>query len=471
MLQKNRNYFFILFSFLAMSSGVYGQQDTVVLKFKEFLGYVKKYHPVAKQAQLTISIGQANLMKARGGFDPKIEVDYNRKEFSGTEYWDRLNATFKIPTWYGIELKGNFEQIQGEFTNPDEFLPDDGLYSLGVSFSLADGFWINERMATLRKAKFFREQSKADQDLLVNEILYKASLAYFDWLRAYQDAQIFQDFLQNADRRFQGIKKSALAGDIAVIDTVEAKIAVQNRALSLEQARVKLMKRSLELSNFLWLNDLPVELQANVVPDDGVEDDIDETLEIMGRPLDSFTLENHPKIQSLEYKIDGLVVDKRLKANKLLPTLDVEYNFLTETPGNIGSLETNEFKGGVVFSVPIFLRKERGDLKLAKFKLRDAEFERDNALVEIQNKVIAIYRELDSYTTQNQLIADIVRDYGTLLSAEERKFSFGESSLFLINSRESSLIDAFLKQNEVQNKFFLTKAMLFKSLAINPVDL
>ena len=471
MLQRNRHYFFILFCFLAMTKDLYGQQDTVVLKFKEFLGYVKKYHPVAKQAQLTIPIGQANLMKARGGFDPKIEVDYNRKEFKGTEYWDRLNATFKIPTWYGIEIKGNFEQIQGEFTNPDEFLPDDGLYSLGVSFSLADGFWINERMATLKRAKFFREQSKADQDLLVNKILYEASLAYFDWLRAYQDAQIFRDFLQNADTRFQGVKKSALAGDIAVIDTVEAKIAVQNRALSLEQARVKLMKRSLELSNFLWLNDLPIELQPNVVPDSTVEDDIDETLEIMGRPLDSFTLENHPKIQSLKYKIDGLVVDKRLKANKLLPTLDVEYNFLTETPGNIGSLETNEFKGGVVFSVPIFLRKERGDLKLAKFKLRDAEFERDNALVEIQNKVIAIYRELDSYTTQNQLIANIVRDYNTLLSAEERKFSFGESSLFLINSRESKLIDAYLKQNEVQNKFFLTKAMLFKSLAINPVDL
>ncbi|MEM9361602.1 MAG: TolC family protein [Bacteroidota bacterium] len=471
MWQKNRYYFFILFSFFAMNSGLYGQQDTVVLKFREFLGYVKKYHPVAKQAQLTISIGQANLMKARGGFDPKIEVDYNRKEFKGTEYWDRLSATFKVPTWYGIELKGNFEQIQGEFTNPDEFLPEDGLYSLGVSFSLADGFWINERMATLRKAKFFREQSKADQDLLVNEILYKASLAYFDWLRAYQDAQIFQDFLQNADTRFQGVKKSALAGDIAVIDTVEAKIAVQNRALSLEQAKVKLMKRSLELSNFLWLNDLPVELQPNVVPDGALEEDIDETLEIMGKPLDSFTLENHPKIQSLEYKIDGLVVDKRLKANKLLPTLDVEYNFLTETPGNIGSLETNEFKGGVVFRVPLFLRKERGDLKLAKFKLRDAEFERDNAFVEIQNKVIAIYRELDSYTIQNQLIANIVRDYNTLLSAEERKFSFGESSLFLINTRESRLIDAYLKRNEVQNKFFFTKAMLFKSLAINPIDL
>lgn len=468
MLKRNKQGIQLWILFFLSVFWVQAQQDSIVLNFNEYLGYVKKYHPVAKQAQLNIAIGQANLMKARGGFDPKIEVDYDRKDLKGTEYWDRLNTTFKVPTWFGIELKGNFEQNQGDFINEDETVPDDGLYSAGVSMSLGEGFWINERMATLKKAKFFREQSKADQDLLVNQVLYKASLAYFDWLRAYKDAMIFNDFLQNAEVRFEGVKQSALAGDIAIIDTVEAKIAVQNRALSLEQAKVRLMKKSLELSNFLWINDVPVELQPEVIPDENVESEIDVTLEIMGKPLDSFTLENHPKLRSLEYKIDGLVVDKRLKANKLLPILDVQYNFLTESPNQINSLDIDNFKGGVSFRFPLFLRKERGDLKLAKFKLQDAQFERDNAQVEIQNKVIAIYRELDSYITQNQLIANIVTDYNTLLNAEERKFSFGESSLFLINSREGKLIDAALKQNEVQNKFFYTKARLFKSLAINP---
>ena len=464
--RKNRKLLLVIFVLLGLS--VYGQNDSVVLGFKEYLGYVKKYHPTAKQANLTLAIGQANLMKARGGFDPKIEVDYDRKEFKGTEYWDRLNTTFKIPTWFGIELKGNFEQNQGDFINTAETVPSNGLYSAGVSMSLGQGFWINERMAALRQAKFFREQSRVDQDILVNEVLYSASLAYFDWLRAYQDVQIFTDFLRNANIRFQGIKQSAIAGDIAAIDTVEAKITVQNRALSLEQAKVKLMKKSLELSNFLWINDVPVELQPGVVPDIQVEMDIDATLEIMEKPLDSFVLENHPKIRSLQYKVDGLVVNKRLKGNKLLPKLDVEYNFLTESPELINSFVTEEFKGGLTFRFPLFLRKERGDLKLAKFKLRDAEFERDNAQVEIQNKVIGIYRELDSYTTQNGLIANIVQDYKTLLTAEERKFGFGESSVFLINSREGKLIDANLKQNEVQNKFFHAKAMLFKTLAINP---
>lgn len=466
-----RNYFSIILLFLTIS--IRGQeQDAVLLRFNEYLGYVKKYHPIAKQAELTLGMGQANLMKARGGFDPKIEVDYDRKDFKGTAYYDRLNATFKIPTWYGIEFKGNFEQNDGDFLNPAESVPTDGLYSAGVSMSVGQGLWINERMATLKQAKYFREQSKADRDLLVNQILYEASLAYFDWLAAFNEASIYRNFLRNARIRFEGTKSRADSGDIATIDTVEAKIALQNRALSLEQAKVKLMRRSLELSNFLWMKDeVPVELQPNVMPDSNIDDDIDTTLEILGKPLDSFTVDNHPKLKALGYKIDGLRVDKNLKANRLLPKIDLEYNFLTETPALINSFESQQYKGGISFQFPLFLRKERGDLKLAKFKLQDAKFDFDNAQVAIQNKIVALYRELDSFETQNMLIEEIVANYSTLLAAEERKFSFGESSLFLINSRESRLIDAELKQIAVQNKFYNTKAKLFNSLAVNPENL
>ncbi len=446
--------------------------DTLVLSFNEFLGYVKKYHPIARQAELQIGIGQANLMRSRGGFDPKIEVDYDRKQFKGVEYYDRLNATFKIPTWYGIELKGSFEQNEGEFLNPDQFVPEDGLFSAGVSISVMQGIWINERMATLRRAKFFKEQTLADRDLLVNDILFKAAVTYFDWLQAYRNKKVYENFVVNATTRLEGIRRSAETGDIAAIDVVEAKIAVQNRQLSYEQSSVELTNKTLELSSFLWMdNNIPVELQPNVIPNVRINKEVDITLEILGKPLDSFSLEKHPKIKSLENKLAGLEVDKRLKANKLLPRIDLEYNFLTETPEFINSYQTNQYKGGINFSFPLFLRKERGDLKLAKFKMSDTQFELDNAEIEIRNKVLAIYSALDSYEVQNSLITDIVSDYNTLLAAEERKFDFGESSLFLIISRESKLIDSELKQNEVQNKFLSAKAKLFRSLAINPENL
>lgn len=461
-------YFFTFFGCLLQAQN----NDTIVLSFNEYLGYVKKYHPVAKQAELNIGLGQANLMMSRGGFDPKIEVDFDTKEFKGTEYYNRLNAAFKIPTWYGVTLKGTFEQNEGVYLNPESTVPEDGLYAAGVTLSVGQGLWINDRMATLKKAKIFREQTLADRDLLINEILFNASLVYFDWLQAYNESKIFSNFYENAKIRFKGVKKSALSGQVAAIDTVEAKIAVHDRLLNLEQAKVRLMNSSLQLSNFLWLNDhIPLELQDNVIPDQNLNKEIDSTLEILGVPLDSFTIENHPKLKSLDFKIQGLNVDKNLKANKLLPKIDLEYNFLTETPELINSLQTVNYKGGITFQLPLFLRKERGDLKLAKFKLQDAALDFKNTEIQIKNKVIAIYRELASFEVQNVLIDDIVQNYTTLLLAEERKFSFGESSLFLINSRESKLIDAELKKNQVQNKFFTAKAKLFNSLASNPKNL
>jgi outer membrane protein TolC len=171
---------------------------------------------------------------------------------------------------------------------------------------------------------------------------------------------------------------------------------------------------------------------------------------------------------SLDYKLQGLEVDTRLKANKLLPTVDVEYNFITEVPDVARTFNTGEYKGGLNISFPLFLRKERGDLRLAKLKLQDTEFEIDATRVNLQNKINALRQELDSYVTQNDLVEQMVTDYSRMLEAEERKFVLGESSLFLVNSRESKLIDGQLKAIEVQYKFYSTKAKLFNSLAVNP---
>lgn len=312
-------YYFLFFLYFLVNTLCAQQNDTIVLNFKEYLGYVKKYHPIAKQAELTIGVGQATLMKARGGFDPKIEIDYDRKKFKEKEYYDLLNATFKIPTWYGIELKGGFEQNEGFYLNPQNVVPQDGLFNAGISIDVAQGLLINDRMAALKKAKLFKKQTKADRDLLVNQILHDAALSYFDWVQAYNEKEIYANFVQNAKMRFEGVKKSALAGDKASIDTVEAKITFQNRVLSLEQAKIKLIKKQLIVSNFLWIENTPVELQSNVVPENELEKSVDTTLEINDLPLSDYTVENHPKLIALNYKVKRLEIDKKLKANKLLP--------------------------------------------------------------------------------------------------------------------------------------------------------
>ncbi len=107
------------------------------------------------------------------------------------------------------------------------------------------------------------------------------------------------------------------------------------------------------------------------------------------------------------------------------------------------------------------MRKERGDLRLAKLKVQDAAYERTATSLSIQNKLDATQAEITSLIKQNALIVNIVIDYEALVQAEERKFFLGESSLFLINSREQKLIDARLKANELLVKGLTASAKLY----------
>jgi outer membrane protein TolC len=460
---------YILILLLLFTSGYFAQEKiTSVMTLSEYLSYVKNYHPIVKQANLVINESEAKLLKARGAFDPKIEVDFNKKQFKEKEYYNKLNAAFKIPTYYGIEFKANFEDNDGYYLNPENSVPEDGLYSAGVSVSLLKGLLINTRMASLKQAKFFLNQAKEDQQILVNEILYNASISYFNWLKMYHQNSVYKEFLTNAEIRFKATKRAFLEGEKPAIDTTEAGITLKSRKLNLEKSRIKLIKASLELSNYLWLNDnTPVELQDNIIPDIYTVDNVDITFNIALFNNADFNIDNHPKIKSLEYKIKSLNIDKNLKLNNLLPKLDVQYNFLTENGNQINSLNTRNYKAGINFKVPLFLRKERGDFKLSKIKLQDKKFENEVAKIAIKNKVNAIQQELSSYVLQNSLTTDIVRDYGTMLKAEDRKFFLGESSLFLVNYREVKLIEAKLKAIDLENNFFKTKASLFKATVIS----
>ena len=459
----------IIAFFLLILSNQYAQDKVNdVMTLPEYLGYVKSYHPIVKQANLVINNSEAKLLKARGAFDPKIEVDFDKKRFREKEYYNQLNGAFKIPTWYGVEFKANFEQNGGVFLNPENKVPLDGLYSAGVSVSLARGLLNNKRMAALKQAKFFLNQAKEEQQIVVNKILYDASLSYFNWLKTYNEKRVFNSFLTNAIVRFEGTKRGFQEGSKPAIDTIEAGITLNSRRLNLEKGRIKLVKSSLELSNYLWLNEnTPIELKENIIPDLNTFDTIDRTFNIALFNNEDFDIENHPKIKALGFKIKSLDVNRRLKLNNLLPKIDLQYNFISPNGNQINSFNNNKYKAGINFSMPLFVRKERGNLALAKIKLRDQKLENEAIKVVIKNKINAIQKELSSYILQNDLTFKIVRDYDVLLKAEERKFFLGESSLFLVNFREEKYINSKLKAINLENAFFEAKASLFKEAVIS----
>ncbi len=458
---KNLKLFFLLVSFVASSQTL----PTTELSLEEYLGYVKKYHPVIKQAKLITSTNEAKLLKARGAFDPKVEVDYNRKEFKGKDYYKKLNSAFKIPTWYGIELKGSYENNSGQYLNPENNTPENGLYNVGISVSLAKNLFINKRMATLKQAKLYNQQGIIEQKLLVNDMLFEAINTYLNWLQYYQSKKVYNDYYKNADIRLQNVIKSYKAGDKPAIDTLEASINLKNRKLDLEKATIKYTKSSLELANYLWIgNNIPMELKEDVVPNTTTFSNIDTILNTSVTAFFNNEIENHPKLKLLDLKRKNLKINKQLKINNLLPKVDFQYNFLASKVNNFDAFSAANYKNSLQISIPLFLRKSRGDLKLANIKLQDLDFEIAATKVSLQNKIIATEKEIVSYQTQNDILNALVTDYNTLVKSEERKFSLGESSIFLINYREVKLIESKLKAIKNQYEYAKTKGKLIKLL-------
>lgn len=455
--------------FLFLKIPIQAQGENVLLKelsFQEFIGYVKKHHPLVKQANLQLKQGEAYLLKARGGFDPKIEVDYAKKEFKKTTYFNEFNAMFKVPTWYGVEFKASFEDNDGEYLNRSLTTPDEGLYSAGVSVALGQGLFIDKRMASVRKARFFKNETKATRDLMINELLYEASVAYFSWLEATNEENIYTSFVKNSEERLKAVEKSVEVGDKAAITISEARINLQTRLLGLEEAIQKRKIGALKVSNYLWVNSLPLELTEAVYPKtpNGVEVE-DSLLLVASSELERFT-DNHPKLKKIEAKIEGLKVDLSLKKNKLLPKIDLNYNFLSQKATPLNSFKTSEYKAFVNFSMPLFLRKERGDLQLSKLKLQDANFTRASEKLVIRNKIQEAQVNIGSIKNQLYIVENMIKDYNVLVKGEERKFSLGESTLFLINYREEKLIQAQLKENSLSVKELKSKAKLYNTLGL-----
>ena len=456
---------FYIFIFICSSMNLFGQNNPTEFTYNEFLGYVKKYHPLVKQADLKLNEAQANLMQARGAFDPKIEVDFNEKQFKDNQYYSILNSSFKIPTWYGIELKAGFDNSEGIYVNPENTLPNSGLTSFGISVPVGQGLFINQRMADIRKAKIAQNLNAAERNLQAIEVLHEASVSYVNWKRAFEEVKLYENYLVNASNRYKGIEKLISEGDKPAIDSIEAGIVVKTRLLNLEDAKLKLIKAKLELSNYLWLeNNVPLELKDDLIPEITLSKTIKEVLQI--NELNPIDLNNHPKIKALDAKIAMLKVDKKLKANALLPKLDVSYNYLSE-PSYIDNYRFEDYKIGVNFSFPLFLRKERAGVKLATIKIQDSEFGLQFERKSLENKIKSQQQEIASLEKQREYIRKLIQDYNTLLNAEDRLFEMGESSLFVINSRENTLVSSQINEIALENRYLNAIIGLYKTLA-NP---
>lgn len=438
------------------------------LDWPSFRRQVLENHPLARQANLYRDQAAAALLRAKGGFDPKAYADFSAKNFDSKTYFQHTEAGLKWPTWLGLEVKGAFNYATGDYLNPEATLPADGQANLGLNWTLLQGLVIDERRAALSQAKIGVEQGEAERAAALNDLLLEAAKTYWTWAAADNTLRIYTDALRQADLRNTAIRESFLQGERSAMDTLETFIQLQNRQLDVTFAQTELQNALLALQVFLW-NAENQSLAPEQIPPapallagEFVSIPAQNTLELAQQA----SLQ-HPELRLYDAKLRSLDVERRLKNEKRKPILDVNYYLLGDgwqffpTAGTEGiEVLANDIKWGLNFSYPILNRKARGDLQVTEVKMAQTDFELRQKRQSVENKVRQYANDLNNFAAQIALFRGITSNYRSLLDAEIERFNFGESSVFLINTREQRWLDAQIKYLKLLSEYRKAEAGL-----------
>ncbi|WP_153800319.1 TolC family protein [Foetidibacter luteolus] len=439
-----------------------------VFSLQHLQQYVLYHHPVVKQAALLSDAARARVFQSLGKFDPKLEASFSKKEFGNKDYYNNWGNELKVPLWLaGADLKVTYDRNTGDYTNPQYSTIDDGLSGVGLTIPIGQGLIIDERRNTLRQARIMVRYAEAEQIKQIITVWYDAVTQYWNWYYAYSQYILLKDGVKLAQTRYEAVSRQAVLGDKAAIDSVEAHITVQDREIQLAKYEVELNNAQLLLSNYLWSDDeKPLELPANAVPETVDENEL-LPQKVMIDTLVNYAADQHPELLKLRTKGEQLNLENLYMRELLKPRLNISGMLITSRNTfadyypKYYDVNWRNYKIGLDFSLPLFLRSERGKLKEVRIKQKDNEYEQQQTAREIENKILASYNALTAYKQQLGIQTASILNQQALLNAEQQKFELGESTLFLINSRETKLIDMKMKKAEMITSYQKKMAELY----------
>lgn len=441
----------LLFALLAI--GLHSTAQEKKLGLQQLFEVIRNYHPVAKQASINIDKAKAGVVIARGEFDPVLSHYAANKTFDGLDYYQYSHQELSIPTWYGIEIKGGLETLNGNKTDPSATIGNTNY--AGISFPILNGLVTDKRRTALQQSKIIQSLSVIEQRQIINDLMLDAAEAYWNWCINYAKMDVVNKGIQNNTNRLSFIKKSWENGERPAIDTLEAFSQLLSFQNKLEQQKYYLLKSALELSAFLWDKNLaPYILPNDIIPENNLNDNLSDKDDLSLTSLLN-AIENHPELLILKNKSDFLQAEKKLKFQELLPKLNVEYNFLGKSYDFTklsGTMFENNYRYGVKFGMPLRISKGRGEYRSAKLKIRENDIKLIQKKQSLTIKIKQQFAQLETLKKQLQLQSINYNNYNRLLEAEQMRFNNGESSLFLINSRENKALEELEKLIETKGK-------------------
>jgi outer membrane protein TolC len=428
-------------------------QNNLQLSYDAFLVNVLQNNPLSKRAENEKKYGDIQFKAARGNYDPILIGNYEQKQFNGTNYFTTLNSEVKQPIFTSQYFKFGYDYGNGSYINPEYNTTPNGLPYLGIEVGVLQGLLIDKRRAEVLKSKEYLNYYDAEKKVQLNALLFEASQRYFDWLFSLKQMALNNYFMQVANQRLIGIEALANIGEKAAVDTVEAAIFYQTRLLDFQSAQIDNQKTINEIASFNWQNNSPSIVAENYIAIDSLDLYFNKAKVLLMETLYQ-SVPSNPILSKYSSFQKVLEIDNRLKKEMIKPSLNVKYNFLSNNATAINpSFSNNNYKFGVNLSFPLFLRNPTNEYKLAKINSQNNNLELLNKTNELSFKINALKKTIDILAEQLKNAERTAKYSKLLVEAEKLKFSNGESTLFMLNTRENKWLESEIKFAEYKLKF------------------
>jgi len=382
-------------------------------------------------------IDAARIQSAEGGFDTKLSLEYDKKEYplSTGEFSD---ISFSKPTENGTEFIVGYRNAEGiqEYNNIKT--GSEGELRVGVNvpvFSLLNE--MNERKYTLDAAKINATQSTFESQNNLRNLYAHIVTSYYQLLYYNEVLDLEKRLLNKATKRNKFIEKRVRSGDLSDVAILESK----QQIISREQRVLRTKNNySQALQIFLkYINMSQKEFNLKyVLPSLKML----KKEKVIFQNVMSKALKSRPDLKALE--------SKRTKLD-----LDTEYNSLSEYPKlNLFAYGVHDIhygegiKVGLQFDIPLERRSYKGRMIEIQKGIMQLEEEQNRLLLELKTNLSNLMYSLDIINQNIDLGYKETKIVESLEEVENKKYEVGSSDLFQINQREIGTLEVKRKQLE-----------------------
>lgn len=415
------------------------------LQFEPFLAAVDAYYPQLDAADSRRRVASARRLEVQGVFDPVIStldgytLMQNTSKFATRKRVVFNQPSLEIPFRSGIKLLSTYRynprSAQSNFIETGY----GGEYAGGIGVPLMRGLIVNERETNEKLAKIEEPVATQTFSLTRLDILLRASLAYWNWVGAQRKLEVTRKLVQLSEVLVSVSNKRAVAGDLPRIDVTEAEEDIQRRKSEQIAADLEFKRATFELSVYLFDQNrrpCPFLSEINVPPQWPVPTEFSQA---QTEASIAQAVARRPELKRIALQRNQARLRLKLAKNDLLPQADALYTQGYDTgQSGIG----NVYRMQVIFSEPLFLRAARGRMKASEFNIDALNSEEIAERQRIVAEVMTAAAAINAANQRYQAVLLQTTKANEVYLGEQRRFSFGDSTVFLVTQRERQLFEA-----------------------------